>query len=295
MSLTSKAMLCDLSISAFSNTRKDKRATESTARQEGADLDAVSVSKNILPPATLKPFTSLIQKIRSDTFYKMTLPWGENGGPRICPSRIYSELESALIQGRNDLQALVSTKLAPSLPSLLADVPRRLGAMYDPRQVPTEQTILSSFSISWEFMPIPESGDFRVEIAESEVQRLAADYQHAKMKREQLATRDIWERACAAISHLAERLAARDESEAGPEGTRKSPIRESTLDKLLELSDLIPRLNVLEDPAVDLLASDMRTKLCKYSAYQLKELPSARVEVMDEATRLIDLMSGRLA
>ena len=72
-SLSSRAMLCSLSISMWSARKHDPEASEEIAQRHGAQLDAGRYHKVLLPKAALGEVQKIVSEARQDRYF-MTLP-----------------------------------------------------------------------------------------------------------------------------------------------------------------------------------------------------------------------------
>lgn len=288
MTIHNKALLADLTIGVFSNRRQDKQETAATIERHGAVAKAASVSKTLIDEGALKPIRSIARDAYAQ-FTTQTLPW-VNGGPRILPTAIYHTMKVDLINMRDNFQRNVDA-LASQLPHLLADAPNRLGTLYKQEDMPTEEKILSSFKFDWDFTPIPTGADFRIDLSNAERDALAAEFESRFPEKLMRANNHLWERAYEVISHLADRLTKY--KPAMEEGERaEHPFHASTIENVRELATILPKLNVLGDPALDQLARSMQEKLCGTDAPTLRESDALRAATAADAYSLLDLMKG---
>jgi hypothetical protein len=88
-SLSSRAMLCALSISMWSARKQDAEASEEIAQRHGAQSDAGRYHKVLLPKKALAEIRKIASEARQ-LHYFMTLPWDDNGY-RVLPAAAYME------------------------------------------------------------------------------------------------------------------------------------------------------------------------------------------------------------
>ena len=88
-SLSSRAMLCSLSISMWSARKHDPEASEEIAQRHGAQPDAGRYHKVLLPKAALAEVQKIVSEARQDHYF-MTLPWDDNGY-RVLPAAAYMD------------------------------------------------------------------------------------------------------------------------------------------------------------------------------------------------------------
>jgi len=77
-SLSSRAMLCTLSISTWSARKHDREASEEIATRHGAQADAGRYHKVLLPKEAFAEINKIVGDARREHYF-MTLPWDDNG------------------------------------------------------------------------------------------------------------------------------------------------------------------------------------------------------------------------
>ena len=88
-SLSSRAMLCSLSISMWSARKHDPEASEEIAQRHGAQADAGRYHKVLLPKEALAEIHKIVSEARQEHYF-MTLPWDDNGY-RVLPAAAYMD------------------------------------------------------------------------------------------------------------------------------------------------------------------------------------------------------------
>src|SRR5215470_6706396 len=88
-SLSSKAMLCSVSIGAWSGYKFDREASEEIAEIHGAEKDSGRFNKRLVPRKELEEITKIIGRARRDHEF-VTLPWSDNGY-RVLPAATYMD------------------------------------------------------------------------------------------------------------------------------------------------------------------------------------------------------------
>jgi hypothetical protein len=68
--------------------------------------------------------------------------------------------------------------------------------------------------------------------------------------------------------------------------------RDTLITNLEELCDLIPKMNIAGDPAINAMAKQAVDKLGKWDAQTLRDNLLARKEVSDESAKILDNMKG---
>jgi len=82
--LSSRAMLCSLSISMWSARKHDPDASQEIAVRHGAQTDAGRYHKVLLPKEALAEIQKIVSDARQEHYF-ITLPWDDNGY-RVLPA-----------------------------------------------------------------------------------------------------------------------------------------------------------------------------------------------------------------
>jgi len=91
-------------------------------------------------------------------------------------------------------------------------------------------------------IPIPSGEDFRVALSEEQRARLVQEIDQNVRESLTRGTRDLWMRLRKVVSHMVEML-----------GDPQARLHASVVDNVVELVDLLPRLNVAGDPQLHAL------------------------------------------
>ena len=82
--LSSRAMLCSLSICQWSARKHDPEASAEIAARHGAQCNAGRYHKVLLPPEAFSELKSIAGEARREHYF-MTLPW-DDAGYRVLPA-----------------------------------------------------------------------------------------------------------------------------------------------------------------------------------------------------------------
>jgi len=282
-SLSSRAMLCSLSISMWSARKHDPEASEEIAQRHGAQSDAGRYNKVLLPKAALAEIQRIVSEARQEHYF-MTLPWDDNG---------YRVLPAAAYMDHTERMRELSTRFEPAVEALvrqfgqLVDEAKvRLGGLFRPDDYPNPKDLRSKFSFGTKVIPLPDAGDFRVTLSDEETERIKRQITATVEASLQVASRELWQRLYDAVSHLAERLQAYKVTDDGVQ----HPFRDSTVTNLVKLVDVLPKLNVTGDPELECLAADVRASLL-VDPQELRQAESVR----NETAKAASVIAGRMA
>ncbi len=286
-SLSSRAMLCSLSISMWLARKHDPDALQEIAHRHGAQADAGRYHKVLLPKAALAEIQKIVSDARQEHYF-MTLPWDDNGY-RVLPAAAYMDHTEKMRELSNQFTPAVEA-LAREFGKLVEDAKVRLGGLFRPEDYPTPDGLRSKFSFETKVMPLPDAGDFRVTLGDEEKERIKRQITTAVEASLQVASRDLWLRLYEAVTHLAERLQAYQVTEEGVE----HPFRDSVVTNLVKLVDILPKLNVTADLELERLAAQVRASLL-VDPQELRKSESVRTETAKAAAAIAQRMAGYMA
>ena len=288
--LHTRAMLVSLRISAWGATCQDKEASAEVAKIYGAKKDSGKYTKRLMPKGD-----NAYQKLQSHiaamrvTCYAQTLPWSDDGW-RMLPIKNHAQFTDAMRNGSHVYDSLLAD-LVSEYPTLKAQAieeateeavrtgnPRRLLKDSDfPRD------IYGEYSWGIEYNPVPAPSDFRVSLPMEEINAIAA--------RTEQRVKDAFQSAMTgpkgAVTRLYDVVSKIQETLANPEGI----FRDTLIGNARELCDILTRLNVTDDPALETLRR--QTELLAMSEPQtIRDNPAVRVDVAAEAQNILDAMQS---
>jgi hypothetical protein len=126
--------------------------------------------------------------------------------------------------------------------------------------------------------PVP-STDFRTELSSDELTRLQDDVSSRLKQAQAVATRDVWERLFARVEHIARQLS-------NPKGR----IHDSLIDHARELCNLLPRLNINDDPNLETMRQEVEAKLASQHPDSLRANLTLRQDTAEQAQDIMDKM-----
>jgi hypothetical protein len=278
--LHTRAMLVSLRISAWSARKYDRKVSQETATLHNTTLDAGRYNKCLLPgdaPA-YKALTKHIADLRVKN-YAQTLPWSDDGW-RMLPVKNYQEYTDTIRQGFHTADSLLSD-FCSEYPSLRNEARHILNGMYDDNDYPV--SISSRFSWAVEYAPVPRGTDFRVTLAQSEIDSIAARTE----ARVSQAFTAAMQGKDGAVDRLRKVVSAIVEKCSSPDAI----FRDSLIGNARELCDVLTRLNVTEDPQLEALRR--QTELLAVTEPQtLRDNADVRQDTAKQAQSILDSMTA---
>lgn len=244
-----KAMLVALSISRWTASKRDVRATNKVLTDNNAQAGAARVTKQLIDKAAFEKINSVVNAARA-YHNAMTLPW-DNEGRRVLSSSLFMEYRARMSEFENEYDAAVR-EFVNTYPDHIEAAKAKLNGLFDWDDYPTIDELASRFSISVTPEPVPTGNSLHIDIAEeylSEQRQLIEQRVAEKMKD---AHRAIYERLLEVVKHMHKNV---------EDGVT---FRKATIDNIVELCDLIPNLSIEDDQTLKDLAVQAKAVATKY-------------------------------
>ena len=275
MSIQNAAMIASLSISQWVARRHDKEITKEVKNTHNAAEDAGRYNKLLVAKEHTEKLSKITTRARA-FHYENTLPWGDNN-ERLLPTKNYFEYMNELGSLKSEFDSAVS-EFIKNYPSVVEEARIRLNGMFKQADYPSALDIEHKFGFRTAFMPVPSS-DFRVGLADTEVDKLRIDIESEINKRVYSAKFDIWQRINTQLSHMKAKLS-------DTEGV----FRDSLFENLKELVELVPRLNLTDDADVNTICSEMSKVIA--DPQEVRANPNLRAEKAQEVTDILNKFEG---
>ena len=279
--IADRAMLVSLSISMYNAIRTDAKITKEVAVQHNSDESMGQYKKATMAKEALDPLKKLAGSLRTE-FYRRTLPWNDDGS-RILTGAGYFDFAEFMRKGEAEWLPLVDT-FCDNSPAYFDEAERRLNGLWNPEDRISPSDLRRRFSFRWTVRPVPTAGDFRVELGASEVQAIRQQIEDGLNATVQAAMKDVWDRIKTVVSAMAERLRAYDPAKPGA-----APFRDSLVTNIRELLDVLPSLNLTNDPKVAEFAAQMAA-LCANDAQVLRDNMFTREDIAARAEAMLAQM-----
>jgi hypothetical protein len=140
----------------------------------------------------------------------------------------------------------------------------QLGDLFNREDYPVVEKIQSKFGLHYTFSPVPEAGDFRVDIGEAGMAELKERYDEAFRYRIESSMKDVWERLHDALSKMSERF------DYDGSGTKKI-FRDSLVENAQELTGLLKHLNITGDMQMETMRKRLEGLLSGCDADSFRE------------------------
>jgi len=276
--LKTKAMLVRLNISQWEGRKFDKKVTKEIEDAHGV-TNAGRFNKILIDPEAIKKVTRVNAEAR-DFHYRNSLPWRDDGA-RILPSPNFLDYTKGIQELKEKYREAVG-ELSSSYDALIDEARSRLNSMFDEQDYPSGEEIRRKHGFSVSFDPLPDAGDFRVDISDDQVEEIRKSIEDRNKNAFQEANKDLWSRLYESVKHMTEKLADPD-----------AIFRDSLVGNLANLCSLLPKLN-LEDSELEKKRAEIEDRLCRFDPDDFRKDKGLRKDIAKEAQDILDSMSSFL-
>ena len=278
MNITEKAMLVKLSISQWTARRFDRKATKDVIDKYNADRNAGRFNKMLIDLDSVKIYQKAANEAR--TFhYDNTLPWGDDDS-RILPADNYLDYTKKMRGLKTAFEEAVNDFIA-DYPRLIEKAERDLNGLFNAADYPMASELDGKFGFSVHVVPVPDRDDFRVSLTDVEVDKIKADIESRVKDSIGAAVRDCWDRLFKVVEHMSKKLK-----------DPKAVFRDSLIQNISELCDLLPKLNLTGDPKLEEMSKEIGAALGTLDPEQLRKFEMERKIAGDRAADILKKMGS---
>ena len=267
--LASSAMLVELNISNWSGRKKDNRASADVTSQNYAATGVANVNKKLLANnADLKAIQTHVTAMRN-MHAAMTMPWS-NSGLRLLPTAQYFKYTGAMSDMENKFWDLVNAFLI-NYHDAVIDVQMLLGDLFSRDDYPTAEELQRKYRVHINYMPLPDAGDFRVDISNEALREVKEQYADFYTTQYNTAMNDVWTRLHKALTNMSERLDYGSKED-------KKVFRDSLVGNVNDMVELLRVCNVTSSPQMAQMADKLEEAMAGVTPDGLREDDTFRAE-----------------
>lgn len=279
--IASSAVLVDLNIAIWTARKNDKRVSEEIDQAKGTKARAGNFHKKLFAGnSTLEELQKFVTQVRT-YHYNNTLPWSDSGTRLLVMGR-FMEYNTKMREFDEQFHTL-KDKFLENYNAMVSAAAFTLGELFDREDYPNPDVVAHKFYYKYDFMPVPQSGDFRIDIGNEGMQELIGKYESQFDLRVKTAMQDAWGRLHDCVSRMSERLDFGD-------GDKKI-FRDSLVENALELVDMLKCMNITNDPELEKSRKQLEQALFGVSAQELRESADIRKDVKTQVDDILKRMS----
>ena len=284
-SLSTRAMLVSLEINMWTARRLDKKITNEVAKDYGVGAAVGRYNKCLLiedingtPAKEFKAVESAGNAARNE-HYTQSLPWGQEGS-RIVTAANFIEWANAMREAK-DVFLKARQDFIDAYPRLVEQSRRYLTqmeattgkTMFNESNYPTQARIERKFRFATGVLPLPDAGDFRVQLSSPQVAAIKAQIEGTINATVETATQDLFER----LNDLARRVAHL--------GDPKSVIQKALAQDIKSVCAIAGRLNLTGNTYLDAFRERIVKEL-SFAPDMLKAVPEEREALAARASQI---------
>jgi hypothetical protein len=277
--IQNSSVLVDLNLSVWTGRKMDKKTSDEVVAAKSAhSKQAASVSKHLLAGndtlARIQKHSALIR----NWHYEQTLPWSD-GGSRLLPMKSFFDYKAQLGEFEQEFNTLIE-EFVREYPVLVSAAAFQLGDLFDRSEYPDVTELTDKFKFKYVFLPVPEMGDFRVDIGTEAKAELQSQYDKFYQAKLDEAMKDMWDRLHDVLTKLQERLDTTD-------GKGHKIFRDTLVTNALDLCGMLSNLNVTNDPKLEDARRKLEETLSGIEATDLRESPALRNDVKTRVDNIL--------
>jgi hypothetical protein len=277
------AMLVEFNASVWTARKLDKTTTsEVVASKNAGAKDAARVNKHLLAGRTeLDIIQQAVGRARQFV-YDNTAPWSDSG-LRLLPTINFMKFTERMNDFEEEMETLVKAFVV-IYPTLITAQALALGDMFKRDDYPSANEMMTKFSFRVNYMPVPSSGDFRVDVGNQAQAELKARLESLTQERIDSAMADVRERLSTHLKRMSDRLTT---DYIGGEAKQRR-FHDTLVDGALELCDLTKALNVTNDTTLETARSQLEQLLVGVTPTDLRKNEAIRQDVKRNVDAILD-------
>ena len=237
--LASSAMLVEVNISHWVGRKKDKRASADVTSQNYASKGVANVNKKLLA--------------NNDDLKAQYFKY----------SQVMSDMQ-------DEFWRLVQEFLHKYNDAVI-DVQIILGDLFSRDDYPDRVQVERKFSVGINYMPLPDSGDFRVDIGNDALAEVQEKYSEFYAKQYNAAMDDVWTRLHKSLTSMSERLDYGSKED-------KKVFRDSLVGNVNDMIELLRVCNVTGSTQMSAMANSLEEAMSGVTPDALREDDYFRAE-----------------
>jgi len=278
MSISASALLVELNISVWPASKIDREITDKVNNDAGAVRGASQTKKNLFAGTSLrKDISDFAARVRL-YHNKHTLPWADKG-ERMLPTALFMEYKQTM-NGFEQTFDMMCNNFYVEYPRLVVEAPIALKGLYKAEDYPDIDTVKTKFGFRRAVKPVPEAGDFRLDIPAYDLEEMKAEFIAQQQNKLAEAMREPWDRLHEMLVGISEKLT-------DVEGNSKKRYHDTLITNPIELCALLTKLNVTNDPALEEARRQVELTMLGTDIESIKEDAGSRSELKSKVDNIL--------
>jgi hypothetical protein len=278
MSIASSAVLVELNISVWPANKVDREMTETVNANASAVRDASQTRKNLFAGTSLrKDIEKLAARIRL-YHNQHTMPWADKG-QRLLPTKLFMEYKQTMNNYEAQFKQMCNNFFF-EYPRLVSEAQTHLGTMYRASDYPELADVQMKFGFRMAIDPIPESGDFRLDISAHDLEEMKQQYEAKFDERLAEAMRTPWERLHTVLTAMSEKLTDEEYGD-------KKRYHDSLVTNAQDLCGLLDKMNITNDPKLEEARKQLELTMLGADIATIKDSATVRESMKNKVDAIL--------
>lgn len=182
---------------------------------------------------------------------------------RLLPTAQYFKYHEQMTAIQNEFNRLVDNFLQRYADEVV-DAQVTLGSLFNPDDYPTVDSLTSKFAFRLSYIPLPDAGDFRLDVNNDAMSQMQTQYQEYYGRQLKNAMNDVWRRVYDSLSKMSERLDYQSDE-------TKKIFRDSMVSNVVDMVELLRVCNVTGDSQMSAMANKLDETLRGVTPDALRE------------------------
>jgi hypothetical protein len=277
MSISASAVLVELNLSVWPAAKIDRELTNQVNTNASAHKDASQTKKNLFAGTSLRAdiekFAARVRLYHN----QHTLPWADKG-ERMLPTKLFMDYKQTM-NGYERTFNMLCDNFFDEYETLVQDAKVNLAGMYKAEDYPDLTNVRTKFSFRRSVKPLPEAGDFRLDIPAHDLEEMRAAYEGQYSDKLAEAMRAPWERLHKVLLGMSEKLE--------DIGDGKKRFHDSLISNPLELCELLTKLNVTNDPKLEDARRQVELAMLGADIEEVKDSPLVRENLKSKVDAIL--------
>ena len=283
MSISSSAVLVSLNLSVWPASKLDREVTDKVITDANANANAGRFMKDLFAGTSLRKDIEKFAAHCRVRHLKFTLPWADKG-ERLLTTALFMDYKKFINEAEFRFEQLCETFYA-AYPQLLADAPANLKGLYKAEDYPSLEEVKQRFGFRYVFSPLPEAGDFRLDVGNADLEELKHKYASDYEVRLAEAMREPWDRLHKVLTSMSDKL---KDDDTDKEGNTNKRYHETLVTNATDLCALLTKLNVTQDPKLEEARKQLEVAMLGADIEAIKESPAIRESMKSKVDAILD-------
>jgi hypothetical protein len=272
--------MVEMNISVWTANKIDRGATDKVVSDNLAVQNAAQVRKNLMAGTSMRKDIADYAAGCRLWHNTRTLPWADKGA-RLLATSLFMDYKAEANVRRATFDKMVDNFMV-QYPSLVQTANNYLGTLFNAEDYPSPDNVREKFGFRLVFSPVPEAGDFRLQVAEQDLNDLRQQYEESFNLRLSDAMREPWDRLHKLIAGMSEKL-----TDVDGEDENKKRYHDTLITNAQSLCGMLTHLNITKDPQLEQARRDLEITMLGADIDAIKESPEVRKGMKDKLDAIL--------